>query len=225
MTDRAVSTVLDVSLCLVLVGTAVLTLAGAPTTQQDPAAGSADATASTLAATATTVDYEHGGRTRHVHGSLAGLLADVAVVNGTPGDGPNFTAAVTRATRPALAGDGWHGNVTVTWRPYEGAEYGGTVAVGPAPPPGADVHAATMRLSSGLGPANATVRAAATRSGYRGVAAVLADAVSDWTGDVARDRYVRETAAALERRFDSPEAAARAVRAGTVRITVRTWSP
>jgi hypothetical protein len=225
VTDRAVSTVLDVSLCLLLVGTAVLTLAAAPTPQQDPAAGSADGTASTLAATEVTVDYERGDRTRHAHGSLAGLLADAAVANGTPGEAPNFTAAVTRATLPALAGEGWHGQVVATWRPYEGAERGGTVLAGPDPPAGADVHAATMRVPSGIGPASATARSAATRAGYPGVAAALADAVVGVTGDASRERYVRETATALERRFDSPRAAARSVRAGTVRITVRTWSP
>lgn len=225
MSDRAVSTVLDVSLCLLLVGAAVLTLTGVPAPEADPAAGTADAVATSLAATETTVDYARAGRTRHAHGSLAGLLADAAVVNGTPDDAPNFTAAVARATLPALAGEGWHGRVVATWRPYEGADRGGSVTAGPAPPPGADVHAATMRLPSGFAPASGSVRDAAARADYQGVADVLVDATLDEDDGPRRERYVRETAADLERRFESPLAAARAVRAGTVRITVRTWSP
>lgn len=234
MTDRAVSTVVDVCLCLLLVSASVVTLFAAPAAGDDPAAGTADELASTLAGGTTTVRYEGTAERRAVHGTYAGLLATAARTNRTPGTaartnrtpktGERFRAAVRNATRRLLSGDGWRGRVRATWRPYRGAGVTAVVA-GPSPPPGADVHAATTSVPSGLRPVAHEARRAAARSGYRGVAVVLADVVVPGADGARRRAYVRRTAADLERRFDSPLAAARATTVGRVRITVRTWSP
>jgi len=48
--------------------------------------------------------------------------------------------------------------------------------------------------------------------------------VSELNGDLTA-ALAERFAADMQRRFDSPEAAARAVDTGTVTITVRTWEP
>jgi len=226
VSDRAVSTVVDVAVCLLLVGAAALTLTGAPIAEPDPATGRAEELASTLAGSTGTVVYADAGRERTARGTLAGLLAAAAVTNRTPATGDGFRQAVANATRPALGAREWRGQVTATWRPYEGADPGGTVVVGPTPPPGVDVHAATTGVPSGLDPRRRAILTEADRDGYTGVATLLADAVSKTGGGGRGEATTRRAIAAdLDRRFDSPGAAARAVRVGRVSITVRTWSP
>lgn len=226
MTDRAVSTVLDVSVCLLLVGAAVLTLLGAPAPDPDPAAGRAQEVTSTLAGSTATVSYDDRGENLTTHGTLAGLLAEAAVANATPTPDQQFRAAVANATRPVLAAPTWRTQAVVTWRPYEGAEAVGVMRVGREPIADADVHAATMQVPSGLPPVRQEARAAADRDGYGGVATVVADSFPPSDGG-ARNRAARERsyATALERQFDSPAAAASAVSVGRVRVTVRAWSP
>lgn len=221
VTDRAVSTVLDVSVCLLLVGAATLTLSTAPVAGPDPSAGRAEELATTLAGSTATVTY----RQRTARGTYAGLLADAARTDARPGLGRDaFRGAVVAATRPVLGGDGWRAQVVVTWRPYEGADVG-RVVVGEAPPPSADVHAATTLVPSGLGAVGPAAEAAATRDGYRGVADVLADALLPAATEDRRRAYVRSTAVDLRARFETPAAAAAGVTAGRARLTVRTWSP
>jgi hypothetical protein len=222
--DRAISTVLDVCVCLLLVSASVLTLLAAPVDGEDPAAGTADELATTLAAGTTTVRYSGPTGTRAVHGTHAGLLATAARTNRTPATGGRFRAAVRSAVRGVLDGDDWRARVRATWRPYEGADPT-AVVVGPAPPPGADVHAATTSVPSGLQPVGAEARRAAGRSGYRGVAAVVASAAVPDADERRRQAYVRRTTADLRGQYESPQAAARAVSVGLVRVTVRTWSP
>jgi hypothetical protein len=224
VTDRAVSTVLDVCLCLLLVSASVLTLLAAPVDGEDPAAGTADELATTLAAGTTTVRYSGPTGTRAVHGTHAGLLATATRTNRTPESGGRFRTAVRSAVRGVLDGDDWTARVRATWRPYEGADPT-AVVVGPTPPPDADVHAATTSVPSGLQPAGPGATRAAAGSGYRGVAGVLVEAAVPDAREHRRQAYVRRTTADLRRRYESPLAAARAVTVGRVRVTVRTWSP
>lgn len=266
---RGVSTVLDVSLCVLLVGAAVLTLTTATSPAPDPSLGRAEETASTLGTATATVEYPAGERTHTSRGTLAGLLADAAVANASHGDREEYRDAVGAAVEPAVGGRDWRGQVVSTWRPYRGADAGGRARVGADPPPDADVHAATLSVPSGLPPAREHARVAAQRDGYRGVAAAVARATvgglfpPEETGRslsgpgrslaMARyralgDRYGVPVERALERggprranerlratmtdriavdmrsAFDSPAAAADAVRVGTVRITVRGWA-
>jgi hypothetical protein len=223
VTDRAVSTVLDVSLCLLLVSAAVLTLVAAPVDGPDPAAGTAEELATTLGTTQTSVTYGASDDARTAHGSHAALLATAARTDRTAATGQSFREAVRTATRAVLSGDGWRGHVVARWRPYEASEPVGVVEAGAAPPRGADTHAATTTVPSGLRPVGPEARRAAASGGYQGVASVLADVVVVTPED--REAYVRETAEDLEREYDTPSAAARAVTVGRVRITVRTWSP
>lgn len=225
VTDRAVSTVLDVSVCLLLVGAATLTLSTAPTAGPDPATGRAEELATTLAGSTATVTYRAGGRRRTARGTYAGLLADAARTDARDALGREaFRAAVVESTRPVLGGEGWRAQVIVAWRPYEGAD-AGRVVVGESPPPSADVHAATTLVPSGLGAVGPAAEAAAARDGYRGVAGVLADVLLPGATENRRQSYVRSTAVDLRARFETPSGAAAAVTAGRARVTVRTWSP
>ena len=145
---RAVSTVLDVSVCLLLVGAAVATLALAPNAADRPAAPDGDVAASTVATVTTTVP---AGDRRSVHDTLAGHLATAAVADARldgdrvvettyPGAVADETAAVTDLRT----------YVTARWEPYPDAPIGGSVDAGTRPPPNADVAARTLTVDSGV---------------------------------------------------------------------------
>lgn len=184
--SRGASTTVDVAVFLVLVSAAAVTVATVPQTR--PVDGdAADETAFVVATATATVEYHAGAgrdvpngsprttRVRTAHGSLAGLLADAAfataTVDGrplTPG-GARFERAVRAAVRERLPGDGVE--VVATWRPVRGSGVVGRTTVGPSPPPGADVAAAT--LSVGV-PGRAEPSPNGT---FRDVAAAVARAV------------------------------------------------
>lgn len=226
MSDRAVSTVLDVSVALLLVGASVLTLLNTPAPEPDPAEDRAEEVATTLAGSTATVRFEDGEGTRTVHGTYTGLLADAAVSNRTPTSGRGLRTAVANATRPVLGGRGWRAQVVATWRPFEGADDVAQVRVGSTPPVGVDVHAATMAVPSGFDPVRDEARIAAERDGFDGVAAVLAKAFGRPSEESRAGLDTQsEIAIHLEDSFDAPAAAARAVTVGRVHVTIRTWSP
>lgn len=187
MTDRAVSTVVDASLFLLLVGVAVLTLVGAPTPTEDPAAGRDHEVVTVLGSSTAQVNVPRDASAddaRSAHGTRAGLLAAATIgdasVDGVgiaPEDG--FRAAVANATRPTLAGEGWRAQVVAVWRPYPGAHVEGELRVGHAPPPRSDVHAATATVGSDLPSAREDARVAARDGGYDAVADAIASAVVD----------------------------------------------
>lgn len=170
------STLLDATLCLLLVsaGTvAVSTVPGesgpAPATE-GPA--SADARAETVATGTATVNYtlapgargtagadvrfptgEGPAFCRTAHGTLAALLADAAMGRVTIG-GQRLTharddlaAGVRRTVHAAVGGP--RTQVVAVWSPYVGAPVRGRVTVGERPPPAADVRAATVVAASG----------------------------------------------------------------------------
>lgn len=223
MTTRAISTVVDVSVCLLLVSAAVLAVVTTPVAGPDPAAGRAEELATTLAGSTAAVDYTTPGRNRTARGTYAGLLADAARMERS-NRSRAFRGAVRETTTPVLQGDGWRAQVVVVWRPYEGAD-AGEVVVGPSPPPAADVHATSTTVPSGLRAGGRAAETAAATEGYSGVAAVLAAALVPGVGATSRERYRHTTAVALQRQFDTPTAAARALSLESARLTVRTWSP
>ncbi|MFC4407011.1 DUF7284 family protein [Haloarchaeobius iranensis] len=177
---RAVSTVLDVAVCLLFVTAAVGVLATADRPAPDDS-NSADRAASLLGTTTATVHYATagGGGTaperatvacrpatgetrpdgcRTAHGTVADLLARAAVADVADNEstGPSrFEQGVRNATRQRLAGIQASWQVVVTWRGYPDAPLGGRVAVGGGPPPGIDVHTATLRVPVADGPARA----------------------------------------------------------------------
>lgn len=189
------STTLDVCLCLLLISGAAVTVASVAPPEADP--DRADAVADSLAAT-TTVEYSLSpgaakadpalatfDRTegpefqRTAHGTLASLLGRATIrtvrVDGEPltHAGDDFQAQVAAATMAALPP---RTQIVVEWRPYTGAHLGRRLALGPTPPPTADVHAATVRVPSGMAaPANAT--SVAREEGFDGLSNAVAAAV------------------------------------------------
>lgn len=287
---RGISTVLDAALFLLLVSAAATTLTYPAV---PPASPDADAPATTLRTATATVDYSLASGVRHadpaspvhfqgtdvpgfdrtVHGGLAGLAADAAVRNLTVGDeqvthaSDGFERAVARTVANET---GPRTHVVARWQPYPGAPVAGRLSAGTPAPPNATVASETMTLPSG-GPATRDrALAAANRSGYEGVARVVAAGVvetalppsklrlslrGDYPADAlaahrywraghlldveatpgadevetTNDRLADALADRLERdvrkRFDSPVAAARAVRVETVDLVVRRWDP
>lgn len=193
--SRAISTVVDAALCLLLIGAAVATLAHAPVDDDPaPAATAADETLIQLGTTTATVEYSLTGPDestdtsafdRDAHGTLAGLLADAAVGGATirgeriAPHSTGYEAAVRNATADRIARSEARVNVTARWEPYPGAHVGGVVTVGPEPRDRTDVHVATMTVPSG-GPAVASAERSRTDSRGEEFDAVAA-AVSNGT--------------------------------------------
>lgn len=192
------STVVDATLCLVLVSAAAVSFVGLPAdSADDAAAGRADAVAETVATGTAAVNYTLAPGARHAdgesvafrteagsafertaHGTLAELLSEGAVGGlWIDGERPTRTSDdFRRAVREATANATPRGTrVVAAWRPYEGAPVGGRLAVGPRPPADATVHAATLSVPSGFAAGDAT--AAARADGYRGVATLVAEAL------------------------------------------------
>lgn len=206
--DRAISTVVDVSLCLLLVSAAIGTLALPSDRPSTPhRAHDAGATVEALATGTTSVAYdldtsglERSGLTgttrapadtgetaRVAHGSYAELLAEAAVENATlagrslshASDG--FERQVAEAVRNATLATGSRTRITAVWTPYPGAPVRGVATVGPQPPPDAATGAATLTVPSRFSATSERARRAARRDGYAGVARVLARAtVTGW---------------------------------------------
>lgn len=195
------SAVLDVALCLLLVSAAAVTLVTVPDAVDGDVDGDrADAVATTLTTSTATVNYSlaAGARRadddlvafpttsgpefeRSTHGTLAGLLADAAVGTVTVADGPlthtddEFRDAVRERVERDVADDGVQ--LIVRWEPYRGSHVDSRLAAGPSPPPSATVHAATVSVPSGLPSTRDDARSAAAKSGYEGVARVVAERV------------------------------------------------
>lgn len=204
---RAISTVADVTLCLLLVGGAIGTLVAGTGTMQSgdsqPAASGNPAAedAALLATTTATVNYSMAPATespeegvsfhrtegpafrRTAHGTLASLLSDAAVGNATVEDeslshaGDEFERNLSSTVRDRLGRRGVRTSVHATWEPYPGAPVGGEIGVGEDPPRDVDVHAATLAVDSGVPSSDQRARRAARTDGYRGVARVVADSI------------------------------------------------
>ena len=164
---RAISTVLDVSLCLLLVSASALTLAGTPL--QDRRSGpptapdSADEAATLLATSTASVTYRPSdsatasARNRTVHDTLAGLLASASATKAESESATDFVRATTATVGRALRRAGIRAQVVA--RPSElqssaphsptsksNSDRSGRVVAGPAPPPDADVYAAAVAV-------------------------------------------------------------------------------
>jgi len=169
--SRASSTALDTVLFVLLVGVAVLSLAGAAPGGSDAPRRVADETADVVATSTTSVSYVRSGSIggtsgpsvtveRRASGTYAELLAAALVDDPTFGPwsltgGTNsFERAVLNATRRALPTRDARVQVRATWRAFPGAALERTVRAGDAPPRDADVSVATVTVPSGF--ANAT---------------------------------------------------------------------
>lgn len=223
MTDRAISTVLDVTTCLLLVTAAVGVLVAAPTGQDHQrekrtAAEVADAVTTTTAQVeyaADPIDGEDapeypeegaGAYERSGQGTLAALLASAAVADAgidgervVPHDAfPRRVENVTDA-RLSTATRGESVRVAARWEPYPDAPVSGTVEVGPTPPPGADVEAATTTVSAPARCKADTIDRAARHYGYGGPARILSTcAVRAWFPPDATEAALRGQPPAAE---------------------------
>ncbi|MFP8952950.1 hypothetical protein ACLI4Z_08265 [Natrialbaceae archaeon A-arb3/5] len=174
--NRAISTVVDVSICLLLITASVVLIAvflADDSTRHDSQI--ADETAQTLATSTTTVEYsiqpveqydetgvfddveyEDDRYERVRHGPLAQLLAAAAVANlQLDGErlsdaGVEFEEGVDANVRSELLGANDAVHVLARWEPYESATIHGEATAGDRPPDDADVSAATLSVSSGF---------------------------------------------------------------------------
>lgn len=195
------STVLDVGLCLLLIGAS----AGALTSTGSIPESNGDEAATTVATTTGTVEYElepvaPDGSTptktdREAHGTLAQLLSSAVVadvtVTGTdlsPGAAA-FANRVETATRKRV---GKRTQLVAIWEPYPGASAAGRLSVGPSPPDDADVSAAVVSVPSG-GTLDREPKSVARDGGFGALATLVARAMletlfedvrrtDDWTG-------------------------------------------
>jgi len=203
--NRAISTVADVALGLLLISAAVVTmglfLTGDETQVNEDRA---EDTAQALTTTTVTVEYDVRAVRTHAefserrygtyryervaHGTTAELLAEAAVTNVTfpTSTGPvlltyagrGLTESVDGAVRNRIAGSGERVRITAVWRPHNRSSIEGRAVAGRRPPGDADTSVTTMRVPSGF-PSPSEDRIAQTYrdDGKRGVARVVAEAM------------------------------------------------
>ena len=195
--SRAISTVVDVTVFLLLVGAAAAVLTSNATVEQPSTANPAAQQAELLATSTANVSYalEPPGEppeltanatARHrrtAHGTLAELLA-VGATSGVEMEGQRvlvaghgFERAVAHSTRERLVERDRLTAVRVHWEPYRGAPLDAEMRVGKRPPPSADVRAATLSVPSPMANVSGAAERAAQTRGYDGVASVVARAV------------------------------------------------
>lgn len=180
------STVVDVTIALVLISAAAITLVSVdrPTSTTDDRA---EAVIEMLATSTATVEYgvaraetapSDDPRLRRTHhDTLAGLMADAAlataVVDGDQpvgGDG-DFARSVREETLRAIPP---RTQVLVVWRPYPDAHIESRMAIGPEPPGDATVRAATATVPSGLSVERSEIESPTGDGKFDGIATALA---------------------------------------------------
>ena len=142
------STVLDVTVCLLLVGVAVGTLAVAIPDEGAKHTVDSDPAAETVTTVTAGVSADTGHR---AHGTLAQHLARAVLLSATLEGEPLFSSpypAAVRETVEADTADRVH--VTARWTPYPGGPLNATLSAGPTPPSTADVAATTVTVDSGV---------------------------------------------------------------------------
>lgn len=145
---RGVSTVLDVAVCLLLVGVAITTLlVGIPTESRNEPPDE-DTTARSLGTVTASIPV---GAERQSHGTLAEHLTRAAIVNGSiegtnllPSSYPESVQKEVRSQTEERT------HITVRWRPYRDAPLNGRLAFGPVPPTSAEVSATRVTIDSGM---------------------------------------------------------------------------
>jgi len=176
---RGVSTVLDVAVCLLLVGTAVATLAAAPPSSGDDPPD-ADVPARTVATTTTAVPVDN--RTRH--GPLAAHLASAAITGATVDGRRILEVSYPKTVRETTAGATDEGVfVTSSWEPYPDAAVRGRLEAGEKPSTSADVSAAMLTVESGIEPPGPDAS-----DSFRALARALASAWVNWLFPPERTR-------------------------------------
>lgn len=175
MSDRAINTVADVSLAIVVVTAAIALLATAPGSEQPADDYDADRTAEVVSTATLAVPYslapvvsdmdldsvdDNTDLRRHSHGSVANLLADAAVSNLTVSGssshrrltpmGEAYESAIEGRFQARFVGSNFETNVTALWEPYEGNELRGTATVGEPIPPEREYSSVHLTVPSGF---------------------------------------------------------------------------
>ncbi|MES3517781.1 MAG: hypothetical protein PPP58_08975 [Natronomonas sp.] len=235
--DRAVSTVLDVAICLLLVGAAITALSIGPP-EADRGVDS-DEPATVLATSTAAVPT--GIEDHRTHDTLVGHLATAAVfdaeIDGEPLTESPYPAAVEKTVDATL---GARTFVTATWDPAatNGSTVRGTVRAGNQPPAGATVGTTTVEVTVvSRGPRQTTAAAvidrlfppersrhalldartaSETATRYRQTADVLGTSVESDLNDATTVAANAALEAALDRHL--AEGADH-----TVRVTIRRW--
>ncbi|WP_266076017.1 DUF7284 family protein [Haladaptatus caseinilyticus] len=183
---RAISSVFDVTLCLLVVSASAFVLVDVQSPDTVDKASNTESTANVLATSTAQVNYtiqtESRRLPRTTHDTLAGLLADAAVSNTTvrgveltrTGDG--FERSVANRVQERL-GSPSDTQIVVRWTPYRNSHIRGQFAVGESPPRDAAVHATVLSVPSGLPGVRDDAIDAARGGGYRDVARVVATGI------------------------------------------------
>lgn len=183
--DRAVATVLDVGMALLLIGAAValigMTIYDEPTPGEQPE--SAERTATTIVSSTATIEYDRSAVresdewvepegvadddfVQTDYGPAGVLLADAAVASAHYDDtlvleyGPALEEAVSASTSDILTGVTNNYYLLARWEPYTNSTVQGSVTAGFAPPPDRDLRQAELVISSGIDEINETAVAA-----------------------------------------------------------------
>jgi hypothetical protein len=199
--ERAVNTVVDVSLALLFVGVAVTALTAVPLQNEreyDPR--QAEYTAETLGSSTINVTYsvdtaevlagdqqseDEDLLRRETHGSIVSLAGDVAVAKGRFDGGPVLTStgipferALDERVQTALVESSFETNITAVWKPFDGAPVSGKVSVGQSPPDTGAVSTATLTVPSDMESVRGdAITAVEHGGGYEAVADLVAEAV------------------------------------------------
>lgn len=233
MTNRALSTALDVSLCVLLVSAAVVTLSTIPADRKDPGPSPA-ATLGVLGSVTNPYDDRH-------HATPLERLAAAALRDARLGS--RQSDRQRQIVRDLLNRTTGSRQVSVRWEPVPGLAVRGEVEVGPDPPQSAAVDTVRTIVPLGrMGSAAALDRAA--EAGFDRLALRVAHRILPRLArpcrDVADVRHGRcntaersgerlETLAdrvqrALDRRYDGPQTARLALSLARVTVIVRTWT-
>lgn len=155
--ERGISTVVDVMLCLLIVSAAIGMLVYMED-EQDESPETAGDTAAILGTATASIEYTPSAGepvdTRTDYGTIASLLAKAAVLNGTVKGEPLTTGdayqqAAKRAAEQKLVSIEDGTEITARWEPIENGSLQGKITVGERPPPGADVDAAVLTVTTG----------------------------------------------------------------------------
>jgi len=208
---RAVSTVVDVTVFLLLIGAAAAVLSSNAAVDQPSTANPAAQQAALLGTSTDSVSYgldppgeppewttnPTARHRRTAHGTLAELLVGATMSSVGMDDqrlstaGRGFERAVANSTRKRLIERDRLTAVRVRWEPYRGAPIDADMRVGRRPPASVDVQAATLSVPSPMADVREEAEEAARMRGYDGVASVVASAVVDGLFPPERSRLAR----------------------------------
>lgn len=148
------STVLDVSICLLLVGVAVTTLVAAVPADDERTEFDEGQTADSLGTVTASVPVTGD---RRAHDTLAGHLAAAALAEGSIDGDRLGTSTYPNAVRTEVEEQtAERTHITARWRPYPDALVSGRLDVGPEPPSTADVSVTCRTVDSGTPRLNST---------------------------------------------------------------------